>query len=296
MQLDSTIISALRSAGVPEESIGTNKPCPICGGSDRFSISVYGGKIRYFCRQHQGHQQTGDIYTLIRDLRGCDFKQAKELLGEVKAKQVVVKFDYGKLTRLMNGAVKLSSKTLAGQYLEARACPFPEHDVWYQPKAWGTENGKAFCAPAMVALIRSVSGEVIGAHKTFLEGRRKRPGDNAKQMMKIKELSGGAVRLFKPSGNFIGLSEGIETALSASALFSVPTWACLSAYFLENVELPPEIRSVIIFSDNDKSFTGQKSAFTLAHRLAAKEIEVSVQIPISGDWNDELIERGVSNG
>jgi putative DNA primase/helicase len=55
---------------------------------------------------------------------------------------------------------------------------------------------------------------------------------------------------------------------------------------------------VVIFGDNDLSFTGQASAFTLAKRLTLEaeknriELRVSVAIPaVPGfDWNDVVME------
>ena len=54
-------------------------------------------------------------------------------------------------------------------------------------------------------------------------------------------------------------------------------------------EPPKDIESVIIYADNDKSYVGQKSAYQLAERLAAKQIDVEVLIsPVPGeDWLDE---------
>ena len=54
-------------------------------------------------------------------------------------------------------------------------------------------------------------------------------------------------------------------------------------------EPPEHIESVVIYADNDKSYVGQKSAYQLAERLAAKSINVEVLIsPVPGeDWLDE---------
>ena len=54
-------------------------------------------------------------------------------------------------------------------------------------------------------------------------------------------------------------------------------------------EPPEDIESVVIYADNAKSYVGQKSAYQLAERLAAKQIDVEVLIsPVPGeDWLDE---------
>jgi hypothetical protein len=54
---------------------------------------------------------------------------------------------------------------------------------------------------------------------------------------------------------------------------------------------PPEgLECVKIYADNDKSYVGQKSAYQLAERLAAKHIDVEVLVsPVPGqDWLDEF--------
>jgi hypothetical protein len=55
-------------------------------------------------------------------------------------------------------------------------------------------------------------------------------------------------------------------------------------------EPPEDVESVAIYADNDKTYIGQKSAYQLAERLAAKKINVNVLIsPVPGkDWLDEL--------
>jgi putative DNA primase/helicase len=99
--------------------------------------------------------------------------------------------------------------------------------------------------------------------------------------------TGAAARLMEHAET-LGIAEGIETALSAAALFNVPCWAALTAGLLEEWSPPPGVRTVFVFGDNDESSTGQASAFGLARRLKAKGLSVMVEIPpVTGwDWND----------
>ncbi len=98
---------------------------------------------------------------------------------------------------------------------------------------------------------------------------------------------GAAIRL-GPAGDVLGIAEGIETALSASALFSVPCWAAVSAAMLAAWQPPPEAKRIIIFGDNDPSYAGQAAVYALARRLRSDERVVEVQIPaeVGADWND----------
>jgi phage/plasmid primase-like uncharacterized protein len=51
-------------------------PCPVCGGTDRFSINTK--KQVFHCRVCQ---VGGDVIALVRHLDGCDFKTAIGILG-----------------------------------------------------------------------------------------------------------------------------------------------------------------------------------------------------------------------
>jgi putative DNA primase/helicase len=55
---------------------------------------------------------------------------------------------------------------------------------------------------------------------------------------------------------------------------------------------PKEARHVVIFSDSDANFTGQKAAYELAARLATDGLEVQVIVPPGVgkvDFNDVLV-------
>ena len=102
---------------------------------------------------------------------------------------------------------------------------------------------------------------------------------------------GGAVRLAMP-GPVLGIAEGIETALAAMKMFTIPTWAALNAGGVEKFEPPVETERLIIFGDNDQNGVGQRGAYALAARLSGR-IQVEVKIPEKSgtDWNDALLGR-----
>ena len=84
----------------------------------------------------------------------------------------------------------------------------------------------------------------------------------------------------------------METALSAFALFGVPTSAAVSAGGLEKWVPPSGVERVHIFGDNDPNGVGQAAAWCLAKRLMASGLVVDVRIPDQpGDWNDEYQRR-----
>ena len=92
-----------------------------------------------------------------------------------------------------------------------------------------------------------------------------------------------------PGYGAIGVAEGIETALAASARFEIPVWAAISSNMLAKWNPPVGAEEVAIFGDNDPKFGGQAAAYSLAHRLAVKGLNVSVHIPqLPGtDWADQ---------
>jgi hypothetical protein len=51
---------------------------------------------------------------------------------------------------------------------------------------------------------------------------------------------------------------------------------------------PLEVKRIIIFGDNDASYTGQAAAYALARRLGSEGFVVEVQVPAEpeADWND----------
>jgi hypothetical protein len=102
-------------------------------------------------------------------------------------------------------------------------------------------------------------------------------------------LGNGAVRLTEPTGDELGLAEGVITALSATQLFGVPCWATLGNKRLDAVQLPNGISRVHIFADNDDP--GREAARNAVARYCHREFRhVTVHWPDDefNDWNDVL--------
>ncbi len=152
--------------------------------------------------------------------------------------------------------------------------------------------------PAMVALMQAPDGKAAMIHTTFLtEDGNKAPMDNCRLMMPGTIADGAAVRL-AAHGDVLGIAEGIETALSATALTGVPCWSALNEVLLQKWIAPPEVRRVVIFGDCDINYVGQSAAFMLARKLSrrkdAPQVEVRIPPSIGADWNDVLCKSKVS--
>lgn len=141
--------------------------------------------------------------------------------------------------------------------------------------------------PGLVAVVRDQHGERTGGiHRTFLldDGSAKAPA--GKKM--LGPVGSGAVRLSPfPADGRLGIAEGIETALSASKLFGLPTWAALSADGLRRWAWPDGITRITIFADAGDA--GRPAAAALAGRLNAADIPNTIVVPVHGDdFNDDL--------
>ncbi|WP_373488196.1 toprim domain-containing protein, partial [Blastomonas sp.] len=116
----------------------------------------------------------------------------------------------------------------------------------------------------MLGQVRDRDDAVIGLHRSYLATNEvavtQAPLDKAKKM--LGRVAGGAVRLADlGDGDRLALSEGIETGLAVmTACPDLPVWATLSTSGLEQVDLPPGVRRVLILADNDTSGAGLRAA------------------------------------
>jgi putative DNA primase/helicase len=119
--------------------------------------------------------------------------------------------------------------------------------------------------PAMVAAVQRPDGKIIAVQQTWLTRAGKKAGITPPRIT-TGALGTGAVRLGART-DIMGLAEGIETALSAMMLTGMTVWATLGAARLPSVWVPPEIRELHIFSDNDEAGRRAAKLAAEAHRL-----------------------------
>src|SRR5690606_24266999 len=199
------------------------------------------------------------------------------------------------IAHILSGAEPLVGSP-AADYLAGRGLAVPaEADLLSHPDLthWETKTGY----PALLGQVRDRNGDVIGLHRTWLEtapdgSTRKAPIPKAKKM--VGRVAGGTVRLGPlGDGDRLALCEGIETGLAAmTACPGLPVWAALSTSGLEQVELPPAARCVLILADNDISGAGMRAADAAARRLRAQGRDVAIALPPDeGDDFNDLLER-----
>ncbi len=194
--------------------------------------------------------------------------------------------DHGlEVARILDGCRPLAG-TVAEAYLRVRSLGDPASpDLLFHADLadFATKRGW----PGMVARVRDGAGKPTGGiHRTYLldDGSAKAPP--GKKM--LGPVAGGSVRLSAVGADgHLGVAEGIETALSAQAIFGVPTWAALSAEGLRRWQWPEGVPRVTVFADAGEA--GAEAAAALVERLNTAGIASAIVSPLHGDdFNDDL--------
>lgn len=186
--------------------------------------------------------------------------------------------------RLWNDARSISG-TPAAAYLESRGLAVTSPELRYHPRTPHGPSPLTRFRPAMIAAVREDSG-VVAVHRTFIEPGTPGLAPIGKSRCGLGRFARGAVRLGGCAPR-IGLAEGIETALSARSLFGIPCWATLGTERFRLVALPPEVRELVLFLDQD---AGGRRAEKLARETFGhlRHIEAHYPRREGDDWNDVL--------
>jgi len=180
--------------------------------------------------------------------------------------------------------------TPAETYLSRRALNADSRALRFHPRTPFGRKPHTIFAPALIAGLCDARG-LVAVQRIFLEsdGCLARTINPPKRGLGMP--GGAAVRLATP-GTVLGLAEGVETGLSAMALFGVPCWASLGTDRIDKIDIPLSVEKLILFLDNDAS---GRRAETRARVAYGERVDVEPRYPpISGDdWNDVLMrERG----
>ena len=281
----------LAAFGMPKETLsGRHGPCPMCGGKDRFRFDNRDGEGTYIC----GQCGSGNGLGLLSKFRGVTFREAcvmvVEMIDGISKEAARPEMTEAKRRQLLRDLWKASGPIKEGdaadRYLAARGIGekvYPEA-LRFAPECYFA-TGISY--PALLAVVSGPDGKPVSLHRTYLGDGCKAPVAEPRRMMPGVLPPGACVRL-SPVQAEIGIAEGIESAMSASALFGLPVWSAISATLLSGWTAPKGVEKVWIFGDNDANFTGHAAAYRLANRLDVSGLEVAVRIPDQGDWNDNL--------
>lgn len=318
----------LVSVGIPKASLThQNKPCPACGGRDRFSFTDKHGSGSFVCRAMD--RQGGDGFELVMHYLDCDLRGAlaavADALGGLTADpyggyplrsstpaqpkpEQAVRDDGEGLRRLWREAAPVVEGDPVWRYLQRRGVlpelmPLPLRCHMALPY-WHTAGGKPVrlgTFPAMLGAVQGKDGVTVAIHRTYLNDQGEKaelrdPGSG--EVLPVKKLKtrregvmpGAAVRLFPIDGQRLVVAEGIETAMAVHILAGAPVWACVSASGLASVVLPPDVGKVFVAADNDPNGAGQRAAQLLVERLKEEGRAGCVLFPSTPglDWLDVL--------
>jgi putative DNA primase/helicase len=283
----------------PKLLVNRHGPCPLCGGNDRFRFDDKDGRGTWICN----HCGAGDGPELIKRLNGVDFKDAAKLvekfIGRIPKRpspKPTPAVTRDELNRIWKRSQPIVPGSPAGKYLAGR-CGIDVFPMQLREVSNGT--------PEMIAVVSDNAGKPVTLHRTFLtaEGTKANgAGRSSRKLMPGSLPDSVAIRL-SYGGDYVpeilAVAEGIETALSVRQMFGIPCWSLINSVMMQKWNPPDGVKKIIIFGDNDKSFTGQAAAYKLANRLSAKlSVEVKIPEPF-GDWNDvhqARIESGCFHG
>ena len=292
----------LRALGASDQLLsGNHGPCPECGGDDRFRFDDRDGRGTWFCTTCD--PQSGDGLDLVQKILGCNFRQAAkevdQILGNGQIAETPAPPKPDPRPRLRKVA-SLMKPAPMGQavwvYLDSRGLPITLATRQIDSMPY-YENGRHLGDfPAMAHYVCDKDGKEATIHLTYLrhDGMGKAGVKCPKKLLPpIGPWQGGAIRLYGEPGPILGVAEGVETAIAASMIHNVPVWATVSSGNLEQFEVPEGVEELIVFGDNDNSFTGQAAAYALAKRWTLhpkRPIQVDVYLPPNRgyDWNDQL--------
>lgn len=294
--------SILAALGVDSKTLSKNNvSCPFCGGKDRFRFTDHEGAGVWICNQCG----TGNGIQFVMRHLDCDFRYAvsevmKVLPTALESKIAPERDPRPKLNRLWSGAAPLVQGDAVSLYLKARGFPLPlTGELRCHPAAPYYKDGSVIAFhPAMVARVRDREGNPKTLHVTYLteDGRKAEVETQRKVLSKTGD--GPAIHLFEPDDGVLHVGEGIETCLGVKRRIESygqlgGVWALMSAGSMLNFQPPAYVTALVIWADNDASYTGQHAAFTLAHRLHQKiEVEVLVPRGKGSDWGDLQSPKG----
>lgn len=139
---------------------------------------------------------------------------------------------------------------------------------WPETLRWSADasnepDGRA--RPALVAAINSGRTRLcVAVHRVFLhsKGVPVLNRDGGKMKRALGPVGGNAIELsaWPSNDGRWGLAEGIEDALAAEQLFSMPVWSAVAGSNMRNVKPPSWARHVTIFADKDPNGAGIENA------------------------------------
>ncbi|WP_454798422.1 DUF7146 domain-containing protein [Novosphingobium lindaniclasticum] len=185
--------------------------------------------------------------------------------------------------------------TIGEIYLNSRGIKVSAPALRFHPRCPIGKGPMVRFRPAIIAAVSRHDG-ICAVQRIFVEPDGFRLSrDLEVPKVSLGRMDDGAVRL-SPAGPELGLAEGIETAMSATALLGIPVWATLGSSRLHAIDIPSSVRKLVLLADNDRA--GHLAATRAQSVYARTGLEVVVEWPGDGlnDWNDVLEHKGCREG
>ncbi len=257
-------------------------PCPVAGhgkgrGDVNPSLSISAGDRAELLVHCFAGCDPIDIIASLRELSGgigeershVPSAQASSFRSKTTSHAARSIWNRGTLLSASVAEVYLRSRGLSATSPELRFLHGERHPLF-----------KDRCLPTLLAALRGGDGRITAVQRTYLTSS----GEKAHicpARTSIGRLDASAVQL-TPASQTLGLAEGVETALAAHQLFGVPVWAACGAR-LHRVALPPSVRRVILFADNDAP--GLETAHRALDTLKEAELEGLIRTPDQEGWD-----------
>lgn len=289
---------------------GRHSPCPIHGGSDGFRFfrdaEATGGAICATCGSFP------DGLALLAALKDQPFydalKDVSDFLGGASVSPAPVRplpsladklaqeaaANRRSLVRTMKALKPSLGKGTArvSAYLASRGlfpCLAEYKDLYFGILPYYVETKAGFDHvgdyPCMVWLLRDEVGDVVSAHRTYLDphGVGKLPDHDPRKLfgsIKPKQLGGASIRIGEPQNGVLGIAEGVETAMAVTQLTGETCWSAVNATLLQQFVVPDGVDTVHVYPDLDVSGAGQAAGKALARRLDAEGYKVEYRRPV----------------
>lgn len=193
---------------------------------------------------------------------------------------------------------------LAGRAIDLTKLPKLPRALRYASACYCAENKRRM--PAMIASINDADGQLVAAHRTYLQLHADGTVTKAKSLAKSKAVLGSYAGAFialnrgasgkpikdAPEGDTVVIAEGIEDGLSiAIATPHYRVIAAISISNIKNLQLPAAIRNVIIATDNDYCNPAAQRALdaaVLAFTNQGRDVRIA-RSRVGKDFNDQLM-------
>lgn len=273
--------------------------CRHCGGGDGFALlSGINGCSFYQSLQavadYLNHGSSHNHYPTQPSGSELTGMTAGELAGRASAiKQIIERCqpapaqahaDYLK-NRGLVAAIDIRSPSL----LYHRGIPY-----YVNGKPLADCRGKWLTWPAIIGRVSDSRGW-IGIQKIYLTKNGHKATDEMKQVIAVSggdadkvncksmlkatdSLNGGAVRIGKATDK-LAVCEGLETGLAVHLMTSLPVACTGTAALLKAVDIPPQVKELFIYADNDVNGAGLKAAEALQERVKGSGVYVRICLP-----------------